>query len=142
MKTYSPTKESVKRDWYVLDLKGKTLGRAASEVAKILCGKNKPIYSPHIDTGDFIVVVNADKVHVTGNKVEAKVYSRHSGYPGGLRQETLKEVLKSHPERVLEMAVRGMLPKNKLRSPRMKRLKVYCSEQHPHQAQRPVELSI
>jgi len=140
VKTYIPKKESVERTWHVIDMEGKNLGRTATEIAMILMGKNKPSYTPNIDVGGFVIVVNADKFTVTGNKMTDKMYRRHSGYPGGLKEVSLKDVLKRRPERVIETAVSGMLPKNKLRAPRMKRLKIYCSPKHPHQAQRPVEI--
>ena len=142
MKTYTPTKEKIKRDWYVVNLDGKNLGRAATEIARILCGKHKPIFSPHIDTGDFVIAINADKFAVTGKKMMQKLYRRHSGYPGGFKEQTMRDLFQKHPGRILEYAVKGMLPKNKLRSPRMKRLKIYCADEHPHQAQKPVELTI
>lgn len=142
MKTFTPRKEDITRSWFVVNLEGKNLGRTASAIAKVLSGKNKPIYSPHIDTGDFVIVLNADKVSVTGRKLEQKFYRRHSGYPGGFKEEALRDMLSKHPERVIELAVKGMLPKNKLRAQRMKRLKVYCSDSHPHKAQKPVDMNI
>ncbi|MFP4498402.1 MAG: 50S ribosomal protein L13 [Vulcanimicrobiota bacterium] len=142
MKTYTPTKESVKRDWYVIDVEGKTLGRAATEIAMLLTGKRKPSYSPHMDMGDFVIVLNADKFHTTGNKMTDKLYRRHSGYPGGLKETNLKTLLEKHPTRALEFAVKGMMPKNRLRSPRMKRLKIYTKDTHPHKAQNPVKKEI
>ena len=142
MKTYIPKKEEVTRTWYVLDMKGKTLGRAATEIAMVLMGKNKPHYTPNIDVGDFVVLVNADKFEVTGNKMLDKLYRRHSGYPGGLKEVNLRDLMKKHPDHAIRFAVSGMLPKNKLRAPRMKRLKVYTTPNHPHKAQRPVELNV
>ncbi|RUM91255.1 MAG: 50S ribosomal protein L13 [Thermovibrio sp.] len=142
MKTFMQRKEDVQRDWYVVDATGKTLGRLASEIAKILMGKHKPTYTPHVDGGDFIVVVNAEKVFVTGKKLDKKVYYWHTGYPGGLKQATLRELLQKKPEEVIRLAVRGMLPKNKLRDRRMKRLKVYAGSEHPHKAQNPKPLEL
>ncbi|SMO77886.1 LSU ribosomal protein L13P [Balnearium lithotrophicum] len=142
MKTFMQRKEDVQRDWYVVDATGKTLGRLASEIAKILMGKHKPTYTPHVDGGDFVVVVNAEKVFVTGKKLDKKVYYWHTGYPGGLKQATLKELLQKKPEEVIRLAVRGMLPKNKLRDRRMKRLKVYAGPEHPHKAQNPKPLEL
>jgi large subunit ribosomal protein L13 len=138
VKTFSPTTESVVRNWYVIDLKDKTLGRAATEIAKILSGKHKPIFSPHIDTGDFVIVLNAGKFNVTGRKMLQKLFIHHSGYPGGYKEENLTELMARFPDRPIRMAVNGMLAKNKLRAPRMKRLKVYLGEDHPHKAQGPV----
>lgn len=140
MNTYVPKMKEIKRNWYVFDLKDKNLGRSASLIAMTLMGKNKPTYTPNIDVGDFVVVVNADKFVATGNKMDDKKYYRHSGFPGGLTELTMKELLTKHPERVIQFAVKGMLPKNKLRAPRMKRLKVFCAGEHPHQAQKPLEL--
>jgi large subunit ribosomal protein L13 len=142
MKTFMQRKEDVQRDWYVVDATGKTLGRLASEIAKILMGKHKPTYTPHVDGGDFVVVVNAEKVFVTGKKLDKKVYYWHTGYPGGLKQATLRELLQKKPEEVIRLAVRGMLPKNKLRDRRMKRLKVYAGPEHPHKAQNPKPLEL
>lgn len=142
MKTYVPKKDDVKRNWYVIDLKDKNLGRTATEIAKVLMGKHKPAYMPNIDMGDFVVVLNADKFSVTGKKMIDKMYVRHSGYPGGITSVSLKDMLAKHPEKAIMMAVNGMLPKNKLRDPRLKRMKVYCSENHPHEAQKPVELKV
>ncbi len=142
MKTYMARKEDIKRKWYVVDVEGKTLGRVATEIARVLMGKHKPEYTPHLDMGDFVIAINADKFVVTGKKMVQKMYRRHSGYPGGLKEQNLKELLSRHPERVLEYAVRGMLPKNKLRSRRMKRLRIYCSPDHPHKAQKPEKLNI
>ncbi len=142
MKTFMQRKEDVQRDWYVVDATGKTLGRLASEIAKILMGKHKPTYTPHVDGGDFVVVVNAEKVFVTGKKLDKKVYYWHTGYPGGLKQATLRELFQKKPEEVIRLAVRGMLPKNKLRDRRMKRLKVYAGPEHPHKAQNPKPLEL
>jgi large subunit ribosomal protein L13 len=125
-----------------VDAEGKTLGRLASKIAPILKGKHKPVYTPHLDCGDFVIVVNADKVRVTGNKMDQKFYYHHSGYPGGLSSTSLRDQLGRHPERVLEAAVRGMLPKNKLGRRMIKKLKVYASDSHPHQAQQPKALEL
>lgn len=142
MKTYSVKKGEITREWFVVDAEGKTLGRLASEIAKILKGKHKPIYTPHLDVGDYVIVINADKVRVTGKKLQQKIYYRHSGYPGGLKSMPLAEMLRRHPTRVLELAVRGMLPKNRLGRAMIKKLKVYASPTHPHQAQRPKKLEL
>ncbi len=142
MKTFMLRKEDVKRDWYLVDATGKTLGRLASEIAKILMGKNKPTYTPHVDSGDFVVVVNAEKVFTTGRKLEQKKYYRHTGYFGHLKETTLKEMLEKKPEEVIRLAVRGMLPKNKLRDRRMKRLKVYAGPEHPHSSQKPKPIEL
>ena len=140
MKTYSPKSSEVKHEWYVVDAEGKTLGRLASEIAKVLRGKHKPIYAPHLDTGDYVIVINAEKVHVTGNKLDQKIYYRHSSYPGGLTGITLREQLKRHPTRVIRSAVKGMLPHNRLGRAMMKKLKIYGGDSHPHQAQEPKPL--
>ncbi len=137
IKTYTPKPEDIQREWFVIDAKDQTLGRLATQVAVLLRGKHKPIYSPHMDVGDYVIVINADKIRVTGRKLDQKIYYRHSGYPGGLRQRTLREQLQRFPERVIEAAVRGMLPKNKLGRKMFKKLKVYAGENHPHQAQKP-----
>ena len=135
VKTYSPRARDIKREWWVVDAADKTLGRMASQVANLLMGKHKPIYAPHIDVGDYVVIINAAKVRVTGKKAEQKIYYRHSGYPGGLKSPTFEEVFSSHPTRVIEHAVRGMLPKNSLGRAMFKKLKVYPGSAHPHQAQ-------
>lgn len=142
MKTYTVKKGDIKREWYVVDAQGKTLGRLASGIAKILRGKHKPIYVPHLDCGDYVVVVNAEKVRVTGKKLDQKFYYRHSGYPGGLKSINLRDQLQKHPTRVLEAAVRGMLPKNRLGRAMIKKLKVYAGGSHPHQAQQPKVLEL
>ncbi len=142
MKTFVATPANRQRDWYVVDAEGKTLGRLASQIATVLRGKNKPDFTPHVDTGDFVVVVNAEKVHVTGNKREQKRYWRHSGYPGGIRSRTLNEMLDRQPEEVLRKAVKGMLPRNKLGRAQLTKLKVYAGTDHPHAAQQPKELEI
>jgi large subunit ribosomal protein L13 len=142
MKTYMATAETRQRDWYVVDAEGKTLGRLATQIADALRGKRKPEYTPHCDTGDFVVVVNAAKVRVTGNKLNDKLYHRHSGYPGGLRSRTLAEMLDRRPEEVVRMAVKGMLPRNRLARQQLTKLKVYAGPEHPHDAQQPRELEV
>jgi len=142
VRTYTPKPEDIERRWYVVDAQGKTLGRLASEIARILRGKHKPIFSPHMDTGDFVIVINAEKVHVTGRKLTQKFYYRHSGYPGGLKAISLRDQLKKHPERVIQHAVRGMLPKNRLGRKMIKKLKVYAGPDHPHKAQKPEPLDL
>jgi large subunit ribosomal protein L13 len=140
MKTFSAKKDDVQRRWYLIDAEGKVLGRLASQVATILRGKHKPIYTPHMDTGDHVIVVNASKVKLTGNKRQAKFYAWHSGYPGGFKSIFLEKLLAQKPERVVEIAVKGMLPKNKLGRAMVKKLKVYGGPNHPHQAQQPRSL--
>ncbi|MAL95933.1 MAG: 50S ribosomal protein L13 [Haliea sp.] len=142
MKTFSAKAESVSRDWYVVDADGKTLGRLASEIAHRLRGKHKPEYTPHVDTGDYIVVINAEKVRVTGAKATDKMYHRHTGYPGGLKSMSFEKLIDKAPERVLQGAVKGMLPRNPLGRAMFKKLKVYAGEQHPHTAQQPQVLNI
>ena len=142
MRTYSGKKEELEREWYIVDAEGQTLGRLASRIAPIMRGKHKPTYTPHLDCGDYVVVVNAEKVRVTGRKLEQKAYYRHSGYPGGLKTITLRDQLDKHPERVLQAAVKGMLPKNRLGRRMFKKLKVYAGEAHPHQAQQPKVLEL
>jgi large subunit ribosomal protein L13 len=142
MRTFVATPETRQRDWYVVDAEGKTLGRLATQIADTLRGKHKPEYTPHVDTGDFVVVVNAEKVRVTGDKRNAKLYHRHSGYPGGLRTRTLGEMLERRPEEVIRLAVRGMLPRNRLARQQLRKLKVYAGSDHPHAAQKPVELEV
>ena len=137
MKTISAREEDVQRDWYVVDAQGQTLGRLATRTAAILRGKHKPIYTPHVDCGDYVIIVNAEKVHVTGQKMRQKKYYRHSGYPGGLTEISLRDQLQKFPNRVLEAAVRGMLPKNRLGRRLFKKLKVYPGPNHPHEAQQP-----
>ncbi|MGD9001494.1 MAG: 50S ribosomal protein L13, partial [Anaerolineae bacterium] len=136
-RTYVTKPEDIQRNWYVVDASGQTLGRLASEIARIVRGKHKPIYSPAADVGDFVIVINADKVHVTGRKLDQKMYYRHSGYPGGLKEVSLRRMLEEHPTRVIEHAVRGMLPKTRLGQRMIKKLKVYAGSDHPHQAQQP-----
>ncbi|MBC7257880.1 MAG: 50S ribosomal protein L13 [Chloroflexi bacterium] len=142
MKTYVVKEGEIKREWYVVDAEGKTLGRLASQIARILMGKHKPYYTPHLDTGDFVVVVNADKIRVTGRKLDQKMYYRYSGYPSGLKSVTLRRQLETHPDRVIWAAVRNMLPKNKLGRVMLKKLKVYASPDHPHAAQQPKPLDL
>jgi len=142
MKTYSTKPSEIKREWYLVDAENKTLGRLASEIAKVLRGKAKPIYAPHLDTGDYVIVINAEKVHVTGRKLDQKRYHRHSGYPGGLTSITLREQLKRHPTRPIRSAVWGMLPHNRLGRAMIKKLKVYAGDSHPHQAQEPKPLQL
>jgi large subunit ribosomal protein L13 len=140
MKTWNAKPHEVERRWYVVDAEGETLGRLATRIADTLRGKSKPSYTPHVDTGDFVVVVNADKVMVTGKKLEQKLYYRHSGYPGGLRSRTLAEQLERRPTEVLRKAVRGMLPRNRLARAQISKLKVYAGPEHPHAAQQPQPL--
>jgi large subunit ribosomal protein L13 len=142
MKTYNAKPGDVAREWYLVDAEGKTLGRLATQIADTLRGKRKPQYTPHVDTGDFVVVVNAEKVQVTGNKLDQKRYFRHSGYPGGLRSRTLREQLERRPTEVLRIAVRGMLPKNRLARQQLTKLKIYAGPEHPHSAQNPRPLNL
>ena len=135
MKTYSVKAADIERQWHVMDASDKILGRFATQVAHLLMGKHKPIFSPHLDTGDFVIVINADKVRVTGNKAKQKLYYRHSGYPGGLKSITLEKLMQTHPTRVIEHAVKGMLPHTRLGAIMIKKLKVYAGDTHPHQAQ-------
>ena len=135
MKTYSPKAGDIERQWHVLDASGKTLGRLAIKVASLLMGKHKPMFTPNQDTGDFVVVINAAKVHVTGNKMKQKLYYRHSGYPGGLKTTNLEKMMQMNPTRVIELAVKGMLPHTRLGESMRKKLKVYAGETHPHLAQ-------
>jgi large subunit ribosomal protein L13 len=142
MKTYSAKAETVEHDWYVVDATDKTLGRLSTEIARRLRGKHKPVYTPHVDTGDYIVVVNADKVNVTGNKRSDKMYYRHSGYPGGMKSMNFEKLIAHDPKRVIELAVKGMMPRNPLGRKMLGKLKVYAGAEHPHTAQQPKELSI
>lgn len=142
MSTHIVTPDQITRQWYLVDAEDQTLGRLASRVAQILRGKHKPIYTPHLDTGDHVVVINAEKVALTGRKMDQKVYYRHSGYPGGLKGEPIKRVLARHPERVIEDAVRGMLPKGKLGRAMYKKLRVYAGSDHQHAAQQPVAIDL
>jgi len=142
MKTFNVKKEEIIKDWCVVDGQGKILGRLASEIASRLRGKHKPIYTPHLDTGDFVIVVNAEKIRLTGNKLANKIYYRHSGYPGGLTETTAGKLLQEKPEDVLKIAVRGMLPKNTLGRAMLKKLKIYKGPEHPHDAQCPRTLEL
>jgi large subunit ribosomal protein L13 len=142
VKTYVATPANRQRDWFVVDAEGKTLGRLATRIADVLRGKRKPEYTPHCDTGDFVVVVNAEKIVVTGNKRTDKVYYRHSGYPGGIKSRTLGEMLERRPEEVIRGAVQGMLPRNRLGRQQLRKLKVYAGPDHPHAAQQPKPMEI
>jgi large subunit ribosomal protein L13 len=141
-KTWTAKPGEVSRDWYVVDADGKTLGRLATQIADTLRGKNKAQYTPHVDTGDFVVVVNAEKIAVTGNKRADKMYYRHSGYPGGLKTRTLNDMLERRPEEVLRLAVKGMLPRNRLARKQLTKLKIYAGPEHPHQAQKPQPMEL
>jgi large subunit ribosomal protein L13 len=142
MKTYSPKKKEIARSWYVVDADGQVLGRLASEVAQILRGKHKPTYAPHLDTGDQVVVINAEKIRLSGEKVGKKVYHRHSGYPGGIREVPYERLLARHPERLIEQAVRGMLPRTRLGRQMARKLFVYRGSEHPHAGQKPAPLHL
>ena len=142
MRTYTPKAEDLESHWWLVDAEDKTLGRIATEIAKVLRGKHKPIFTPHMDTGDHVVVVNADKVRLTGRKAEQKTYFRHSGYMGNERHIPFHRMIQTHPERVVELAVRGMLPKNALGRSLRKKLKVYAGTKHPHHSQRPEPLDV
>jgi large subunit ribosomal protein L13 len=142
MKTYPANAQDRERSWYVVDAEGKTLGRLATQIANVLRGKHKPTYTPHVDVGDFVIVVNAEKVAVTGDKREKKLYWRHSGYPGGIRSRTLGDLLEKRPEEVIRKAVKGMLPRNRLARQQLRKLRVYAGPEHPHQAQKPEQLEI
>lgn len=142
IKTYVTKPAEVERDWWVVDAKGLTLGRLASKIAVYLKGKHKPSYAPNQDVGDFVIVINADRVHVSGKKLEDKMYYRHSGYPGGLTETTLRVMLEKYPERAIELAVKGMLPKNALGRKMFKKLKVYAGDTHPHEAQQPKQMEL
>ena len=142
MKTWNAKPGEIERRWYVVDAEGKTLGRLATQIADTLRGKGKPQYTPHVDTGDFVVVVNAEKIHVTGNKLDAKMYHRHSGYPGGLKSRPLRDELERRPTEVLRKAVKGMLPRNRLARAQLRKLKIYAGPEHPHEAQAPSELKV
>jgi large subunit ribosomal protein L13 len=141
-KTWTAKPGEITRRWYVVDAEGQTLGRLATHIADTLRGKDKPEYTPHVDTGDFVVVVNAEKIQVTGNKLDQKMYHRHSGYPGGLRSRTLREQLERRPTEVLRKAVKGMLPRNKLAAAQIRKLKIYAGPEHPHAAQSPEKLEL
>lgn len=142
MKTYSAKPADIERRWWVVDAEGQTLGRLASRIAPILRGKHKPIFTPNIDTGDFVIVINAEKIHVTGDKLDSKIYYRHSGYPGGLKERTLREQLQKFPDRPIQEAVKGMLPKTALGRQMIKKLKIYAGPEHPHAAQQPQALEL
>lgn len=142
MKTFSPKSKDIDRQWYVVDARNQVLGRLASHIAHILRGKHKPIFAPHVDTGDHVVVINADKVRITGRKAQQKKYTRYTGYPGGLRETVYEDMLKTYPERIIEHAVKGMLPHNRLGRQMYKKLRVYAGEEHPHHAQNPQPMEI
>ncbi len=142
MKTFQANAAEVKHDWYVVDAKGKNLGRLATQIARVLTGKHKPSYTPHVDTGDFVIVLNAGQITVTGRKLDEKFYTSHSQYPGGFRKVFLREQLERHPDRVIQDAVWGMLPHNRLGRQMLKKLKVYPTAEHPHEAQQPKELKV
>ncbi len=142
MGTYNAKKNEVERSWYIVDVNNKVLGKVASKIATVLRGKHKPVFTRHVDTGDFVVVINAGKVHFTGNKLENKQYYRHSGYPGGLKVANASEMLEKKPENIIRYAVKGMLPKNRLGRQQFKKLKVYSGTDHPHKAQMPKELKV
>ena len=141
-KTYATTPAVIERRWWVVDAKGMTLGRIASKVSPILRGTHKPYFTPHLDTGDFVIIINADKIHVTGRRLDQKLYYRHSGYPGGLRSMTLREMMSRFPSRALKLAIKGMLPKGPLGKQMYRKLKVYAGNDHPHQAQQPQVLEL
>lgn len=140
--TFMANPQNVQRNWYVVDAEGKTLGRLASQVAAILRGKNKPTFTPHVDCGDFVIVINAEKVRLTGKKMTKKIYRHHSGYPGGLKEVAAKDLLERRPTRAVELAVKGMLPHNRLGAAMYRKLKVYAGPEHPHAAQQPIKLDI
>jgi large subunit ribosomal protein L13 len=142
MKTYQAKKEEIDHKWYLVNAEGKVLGRLSTELAKILRGKNKPIYTPHVDTGDFVVVVNAGKVTLTGKKLKDKIYYHHTGYPGGIKEMSAEKLLAKKPTEMIRMAVRGMLPKNSLGRQMLRKLKIYAGPNHPHEAQQPVSLEL
>ncbi len=142
MKTYLPKVDLAQRKWHVIDASGAVLGRLAAQVADVLRGKNKPVFTPHLDAGDFVVVINAEKISVTGNKREDKRYYRHSGYPGGLKSRSLNDMLERRPEEVIRLAVKGMLPRNRLARKQLTKLKVYAGPEHPHAAQQPQPMEI
>ncbi len=142
MKTLSAKKTDITKKWYIVDADGKVLGRLASRVASILRGKTKPIYTPHIDTGDYVIILNAQQIRLTGNKLEKKEYYHHTGYPGGIKKKVAKDIMKDNPEKIITMAIRGMLPKNTLGRQQLKKLKVYSGTDHPHKAQNPETLNL
>jgi len=142
MSTYMAKNEEVERSWFVVDAENKTLGRLASKIAQYIRGKHKPTFTPHVDMGDYVIVVNAEKIHLSGNKLDQKKYYKHSNYPGGIKEITYRELLVKDPEFIIEKAVKGMLPSNKLARKMIKKLKVYSGENHPHQAQKPEDLEL
>ncbi len=142
MKTYTPKLEDIQRQWYVVDAEDQILGRLATRIASVLRGKHKPMFTPHLDTGDYVVVINAEKIRLSGDKAEKKEYFRHSGYVGGGRHIPFKRMLQTHPDRVIRLAVKGMLPKNKLGRRMRKKLRVYAGSEHPHESQQPKQLEI
>jgi large subunit ribosomal protein L13 len=142
MKTYQAKKEELEQKWYVVDAEGKVLGRLAAELVKILKGKNKPTYTPHLDTGDFVIVVNAGKVSLTGKKLKDKIYYHHTGYPGGIKEMNAEKLLAKKPTEMIRMAVKGMLPKNSLGRQMIRKLKIYAGPNHPHEAQKPVTINL
>ncbi len=142
MKTYVPKKTEIKKNWYLVDAEGKILGRLASKIAQVLSGKNKPIYTPHLDTGDFVVVINAKKVKVTGNKEKKKKYYHYSGYPGGMKEIVYEKLMEKKPALIIQKAVKGMLPKSKLGRKMIKKLKIYAGTEHRHQAQNPQKIEL
>ena len=142
MKSYMPRKEDLEREWYVIDAEDKVVGRLASEIVKVLSGKNKPIYTPHLDTGDYVIVINADKMKLTGKKLEQGSYKYHTLHPGGLKEVSYKQMMNEKPERLLEIAVKGMLPKNKIGRKMVRKLKIYSGSEHNHEAQQPKTLEI
>ena len=142
MSTYMAKNEEVERSWFVVDAENKTLGRLASKIAQYIRGKHKPTFTPHVDMGDYVIVVNAEKIHLSGNKLDQKKYYKHSNYPGGIKEITYRELLVKDPEFIIEKAVKGMLPSNKLGRKMIKKLKVYSGENHPHQAQKPEDLEL
>jgi len=142
MKTYTAKPGEITREWYLVDAEGKTLGRLATQIADVLRGKRKPQYTPHVDTGDFVVVVNCEKIAVTGAKLDDKMYYRHSGYPGGLRSRTFEEMLERRPEEIIRLAVKGMVPRTRLGRAQLRKLKVYAGPDHPHAAQQPQPMEV
>ncbi len=142
IRTYTPRESEIERRWYIVDAEGQTLGRLATQIATVLRGKHKPTYTPHMDVGDYVIVVNAEKVRVTGGKESKKMYYRHTGYPGGLRQTIYKDMIEKHPERVIEKAVKGMVPRTTLGTQMLRKLKVYAGPNHPHAAQQPTTLEV
>lgn len=142
IRTYTPRASEIDRRWYIVDAEGQTLGRLATQIATVLRGKHKPTYTPNMDVGDYVIVVNAEKIHVTGGKRDKKLYYRHSGYPGGFRQTVFKDMIEKHPERVIEKAVKGMVPRTSLGAQQLRKLKVYAGPNHPHASQQPTTLDV